>query len=58
MLVEVGPGAREGAGELCGTRRRAAELSIYSDEQLEFLTGFLPGHVAYQDERMRRLEAL
>jgi hypothetical protein len=36
----------------------AEELSNYSDEQLEFLIEFLRGSVAYQEERMRRLEEL
>jgi|SRR5262245_9685894 len=59
VLVEVAPKAREGAAELYGTPEEGAkELSIYSDEQLEFLIGFLRASVAYQEERMRRLEAL
>ncbi len=33
-------------------------LAAYTDEQLEFLTDFLRGNVAYQEERMRRLEAI
>jgi hypothetical protein len=42
-----------------GTREEgAAALSVYSDEQLEFLICFLHGSVAYQEERMRRLEEL
>lgn len=45
--------------QLYGTpEERAAALSIYSDEQLEFLIGFPEGSVAYQEERMRRLEEL
>lgn len=35
-----------------------AELAVYSDEQLELLIGFLRGSVAFEEERMRRLEAL
>jgi DNA-binding MarR family transcriptional regulator len=59
VLVEVAPELRERAAELYGTPEEgAAELGIYSDEQLEFLIGFLRGTVAYQEERMRRLEAL
>jgi hypothetical protein len=34
------------------------EGANYSDEQLEFLIEFLRGSVAYQEERMRRLEEL
>jgi len=59
VLVEVAPQARERAEELYGTPEEGtAELSIYSDEQLEFLIAFLRGSVAYQEERMRRLEDL
>ncbi len=59
VLVEAAPELRQRAEELYGTPEEgAAELSIYSDEQLEFLIGFLRGSVAYQEERMRRLEAL
>jgi DNA-binding MarR family transcriptional regulator len=59
VLVEVAPELQQRAEELYGTPEEgAAELSIYSDEQLEFLIGFLRGSVAYQEERMRRLEAL
>ena len=59
VLVEVAPKAHEGSEELYGTpEEAAADLSVYSDEQLEFLIGFLQGGVAYQEERMRRLEAL
>jgi DNA-binding MarR family transcriptional regulator len=59
VLVEVAPELRERAEELYGTPEEGAEeLSIYSDEQLEFLIGFLRGSVAYQEERMRRLEEL
>jgi hypothetical protein len=57
--VEVSPGLRGRADELFGTPEEGAEaLSIYSDDQLEFLIGFLRGSVAYQEERLRRLEAL
>jgi DNA-binding MarR family transcriptional regulator len=59
VLVEVAPELRQRAEELYGTPEEGAEeLSIYSDEELEFLIGFLRGSVAYQEERMRRLEAL
>ena len=36
----------------------AEELETYSDKELEFLIRFLRGNVAYQEERMRRLEGL
>jgi DNA-binding MarR family transcriptional regulator len=59
VLVEVTPDLRERAAELYGTPEEGAEeLSIYSDEELEFLIGFLRGSVAFQEERMRRLEDL
>lgn len=59
VLVEVTPELRRGAAELYGTPDEGAQaLAAYSDEELEFLIGFLRGSVAYQDERMRRLEEL
>jgi len=59
VLVEVAPEMRQRAEELYGTPEEGAqELSVYSDEELEFLIRFLHGSVAYQQERMRRLEAL
>ena len=59
VLVEVVPELQERAVELYGTPEEGAdELSMYSDEQLEFLTTFMRGSVAYQEERMRRLEEL
>jgi DNA-binding MarR family transcriptional regulator len=59
VLVEVAPELRQRAEELYGSPDEgAAELAIYSDKQLGFLIGFLRGSVAYQEERMRRLEEL
>jgi DNA-binding MarR family transcriptional regulator len=59
VLVEVAPKLRQRAEELYGPPEEGAqELSIYTDEQLEFLIGFLRGSVAYQEERMRRLDAV
>ena len=59
VLVEVTPELRQRAEQLYGAPEEGArELAMYSDEQLEFLIGFLRGSVAYQEERMRRLEAL
>jgi hypothetical protein len=39
-------------------REGANAPAAYTGEQLELLLGFLRGNVAYQEERMRRLEAL
>jgi DNA-binding MarR family transcriptional regulator len=59
VLVEVAPELRERAVELYGTPEEGARaLAGYTDEQLEFLIEFLRGSVAYQERRMRRLEAL
>ena len=59
VLVEVTPELRQMATELYGTPDEGAQaLAAYTNEQLEFLIGFLRGNVAYQEERMRRLEAL
>jgi DNA-binding MarR family transcriptional regulator len=59
VLVEIAPGLRERAKELYGTPEDQVEgLSMYTDEQLEFLIGFLRGSVAYQEQRMRRLEEI
>jgi DNA-binding MarR family transcriptional regulator len=59
VLVEIAPELRQRAEELYGTPEEgAAGLSIYSDEQLQFLIEFLRGSVAYQEERMRRLEEI
>ena len=47
------------AAQVYGTPEEGANaLAAYTTEQLEFLLGFLRGNVAYQEERMRRLEAL
>src|SRR5262249_49637811 len=59
VLLEAAPGIQERAEQLHGSPEEGARaLDIYSDEQLEFLIDFLRGNVAYQEERMRRLEAL
>jgi DNA-binding MarR family transcriptional regulator len=59
VLVEVTETVRQGAEELYGSPEEGAKaLDMYSDEQLEFLIGFLRGNIAYQEERMRRLEEL
>ncbi len=59
VLVEVTPELRQMAAQLYGTPDEGADaLAAYTNEQLEFLIGFLRGNVAYQEERMRRLEEL
>lgn len=59
VLVDVAPELRDQAEALYGTPDEAAQdLAVYSDEELAFLIRFLQGSVAYQQERMRRLEAL
>ena len=53
------PELRRMGEQLHGSPEEGGEaLSVYTDEQLEFLTEFLRGNVAYQEERMRRLEEL
>jgi DNA-binding MarR family transcriptional regulator len=59
VLVEVRPEVRKDAEQLYGTPEEGAKaFDIYSDKQLAFLVGFLRGSVAFQEERMRRLEQL
>lgn len=59
VLVEVTPALRQTAAQLYGTPDEGADaLAAYTNEQLELLIGFLLGNVAYQEQRMRRLEAL
>jgi DNA-binding MarR family transcriptional regulator len=59
VLVEVTPELRQMAAQLYGTADEGADaLAAYTNEQLEFLISFLRGNVAYQEERMRRLDAL
>jgi DNA-binding MarR family transcriptional regulator len=59
VLVEVTPEVRRGGEQLYGTPEEGAQaLAGYSDKQLEFLIGFLRGNIAYQEERLRRLEEL
>ena len=59
VLVEVTPELRRRAAELYGTPEEGAgALAKFSDQELEFLTGFMRGSVAWQEERMRRLEAI
>lgn len=59
VLVEVTPKVAEMAEQLYGSPQDAAAgLAAYSDEQLEFLTAFLRRNTAFQEERMRQLDAL
>jgi DNA-binding MarR family transcriptional regulator len=59
VLVEITAEVRKGAAELYGPPEESAqELGAYTDEQLEFLIDFLRANIAYQEERMRRLEEL
>ncbi len=59
VLVEVTPELRQMAARIYGTPGEGGDaLAAYTSEQLELLIGFLRGNVAYQEERMRRLEAL
>jgi hypothetical protein len=53
------PGAPcEGSGAIRAPEEGARALAGYTNEQLELLIGFLRGSIAYQEERMRRLEAM
>jgi DNA-binding MarR family transcriptional regulator len=59
VLVEVTPKLRELAAQLYGAPDAGADaLAQYTNEQLELLIGFLRGNAVYQEERMRRLDAL
>ena len=59
VLVEASPDLRKKAEALYGAPEEGAQaLAGYSDQQLEFLIGFLRGSIAYQEERLRRLEQL
>jgi DNA-binding MarR family transcriptional regulator len=59
VLVEVTPSVREQAARLYGTPEGiAAGLAHLTDEQLDFLTEFHRGSVAYQHELLARFEAM
>jgi DNA-binding MarR family transcriptional regulator len=59
VLVEVTPKVREMGEELYGTLAEAAAgLAGYTDAELELLTGFMRSNTAFQEEHMRRLDAL
>jgi DNA-binding MarR family transcriptional regulator len=59
VLVEVTPELRRMAAQVYGTPEEAGRaLDHYTEEQLEFLTAFAEGSVAFQQERLRRIDAL
>ena len=59
VLLEVTPELRRRAEELYGPPESAGEpLAMYTDKQLEFLTQFMRGSTAFQEEKMRLLEEL
>jgi DNA-binding MarR family transcriptional regulator len=59
VLVEVTPEVGRMGEQLHGPYEEGVKaLDVYSDEQLRFLTEYLRGSVAYQEERLRRLEAI
>ena len=59
VLLEVTPELRKRGEELYGPPESTGDvLAMYSDEQLEFLTQFMQGNIAFQHEKMRRLEEL
>lgn len=59
VLVEATSELRQTAAQIYGTPDEAAgTLAAYTNEQLEFLIGFLRENAAYQEERMRRLDRL
>jgi DNA-binding MarR family transcriptional regulator len=59
VLVEVTPEIRRRGEALYGPPEAAGDaLAAYTDEQLEFLTEFMRGSVAFQGEKMRMLEAI
>jgi hypothetical protein len=55
MRVPCTPELRRRAAQLYGTPEEGAnELAAHTDDELEFLIGFLRRSIAYQEERMRR----
>ena len=59
VLVEVTPMLQEMAAELYGSPEEAsAGLNGYSQEELELLISFMRAGVAFQEEKMRRLDEL
>ena len=59
VVVEVTPKLRRLAARIYGAPEEGAEaLAAYTNEQLELLIDFLQNSVAYQEERIKRLERL
>jgi DNA-binding MarR family transcriptional regulator len=59
VLVEVTDQMRKRGEELYGSPESAGDgLAMYTDEQLKFLTEFMRGNTAFQEEKMRQLEAI
>ena len=59
VLVEVTQELRARAVQVYGTPDDGARaLAAYTDEQLELLIGFVRGSIAFQEDRVRRLEEL
>ena len=59
VLVEVTDQVRKRGEVLYGSPESAGDgLAMYTDEQLEFLTEFMRGNTAFQEEKMRQLEAI
>jgi DNA-binding MarR family transcriptional regulator len=59
VLVEVTSELRKRAEELYGSPEAGAQaLAHYTDEQLELLTDFHRGSVAFQEQRMEMLERI
>ena len=59
VLLEVTPELRKRGEELYGSPESVGDgLAMYTDEQLAFLTEFMRGNTAFQEEKMRRLEQI
>jgi DNA-binding MarR family transcriptional regulator len=59
VLLEVTPELRRRGEQLYGPPESAGDaLAHYTDEQLELLTQFMQGNIAFQQEKMRQLEEL
>ena len=59
VLLEVTPELRKRGEELYGSPESVSDgLAMYTDEQLEFLTQFMHGNIAFQEQKMRQLEEL
>jgi len=59
VLLEVTPELRKRSEQLYGAPESAGDaLAVYTDEQLEFLTGFMRGNIAFQEEKLGLLKEL